>query len=149
MNIEHDAKNAVIRMVGPLGEADDLTLALPMLQHTTTIDLSRVTRITSSGVKQWFRFLRSIDPATPTLRFVGAPVNFVLQINAIRGFLGSGTLVSFAIPFLCPSCGEIEEVVAEVASAIATSEQPRKCPKCARPMDLDVPPDEYFAFLTP
>ena len=147
MNATLSDDGRLLSLSGPLSEKTDLQALAARLSGEVRVDASGIARINSAGVKAWSRFIGAV-PAGVTLVFEKCPVVFVSQLNMVAGFIGGGRVASLAVPYLCPSCGEaVEPVLTLEQAANGLPESHGPCPKCGKPLELDVMPDEYLAFL--
>jgi hypothetical protein len=128
---------------GVMDETSDFEPALATLSSLSVVDLGGVTRINSLGVRQWLNFVRRLPPAT---RLERCPVSFVNQLNMIANFAGSTQVSSVFVPYLCPRCEADTEALVEIGEAEPVLPSPL-CETCRSPMELDVEPSAYFAFL--
>ena len=147
MNVTVSDDGRAVTLSGPLSEKDALSALAARLAGDVRIDVSGITRINSAGVKEWMAFIGQLAP-TVKLLFERCPVGFVSQLNMVAGFIGKGRVASIAVPYLCPGCDTNVEplvTVEQAAQGLPPSHGP--CPKCGEPLELDVSPDEYLAFL--
>jgi eukaryotic-like serine/threonine-protein kinase len=143
MVVEPDKRR--IRIVGKLTEHADLMPLLPHLREQPCIDLSGISRINSSGIRNWMTFIRSLPPEH-AVELEGCPVAFVAQLNLISNLAGTARIRSVFAPYLCTRCdATLERLVMCAALPESTTEI---CDKCGGPTELDADMDEYFAFLT-
>src|SRR5690348_15774561 len=94
-----------IRVSGRIDDESDFTQLLKQLNDggKFILDLSGVTRINSSGVREWVRFVQSIKP-TAHVELLDCPVHFIEQVNMLNNFIGPTTITSLSVPYVCPSC---------------------------------------------
>lgn len=137
-----------LSLEGDLTEHFDLTPLLPELAGAIEIDLSRVRRINSAGVRQWIQFVRALGEGRDVV-LVRCPAPFIWQASMIGNFLGGATVASFYVPYICPRCDATQSVLVEVASL--DRERPAlpdaRCEPCAAPMESDVVPEVFLGFL--
>ena len=114
------------------------------------VDLDGVQRITSYGVRQWTRALRSSTASY--LVVIRARPCIIVQLNSVSGFLGTADLASFYGPFECSACSNEFDVLYDVRkdwAAISQGKEPQsKCPKCGADATFDDVPDAYFFFTS-
>jgi eukaryotic-like serine/threonine-protein kinase len=137
-----------LELSGVIDETFDAPGLLKDISGTVVIDLDKVERITSFGVREWVRAIRS--QALEYLCFVNVRPSIVSQFNMISGFGGSGEIVTLFAPFACTSCDEITEVVFDLRrehASIVSDELPQvKCSKCgSTETEFDDFAQTYFA----
>lgn len=144
---EPDHIRVVIK--GDITEASSFHDLVPLLVGRVDFDLSQVAYINSLGVREWIRFLRSVN--IQGYEFHACSVPFVLQAAVIPAMIGRGTVVSFFAPYYCDGCDHHEDKLLQSAAVLAASYQPPvlQCPRCSDTMALDDLPDRYLAFLMP
>ncbi len=115
------------------------------------IDTAGIQAINSCGVREWIKWVKAMPP-TLKLVYVNSPKIIVDQMNMIGGLLPKGSSVkSFFVPYFCESdklshnvlFTEGKEFTGKTAQAPATM----ACPKCGKPMEIDVIEAKYFKFL--
>jgi serine/threonine protein kinase/anti-anti-sigma regulatory factor len=110
-------------------------------------DFEHVRYITSSGVRWWIRFLKSL-PTEDYYCFIRCRPAVVAQFNSIAGFGGRGELLSFYVSYECPSCEEqmelLMDVMIEKPRIDALELPPLQCAKCRVDADFEEPPEVYF-----
>jgi eukaryotic-like serine/threonine-protein kinase len=74
---------------------------------SVVLDLGRVERISSFGVREWFELHRALAARTDQVAVYLARCSeaIVAQLSVIRTFGASGHVVSFLAPYLCAGCG--------------------------------------------
>lgn len=121
------------------------TVTQPML-----IDLEKISRITSYGVRQWTRALAS--STSPYIGFVNAHPCMMVQFNSVSGFAGTGQLLSLYSPFICKACGKPFEILHDLRKEQATisqsNEPTAQCPDCRGEGEFDDLPDSYYFYLS-
>lgn len=142
-----DRSRVVIK--GDITEASSLATLVPLLVGRVDFDLSQVAYINSLGVRDWIRFLRSVN--IQGYEFHACSVPFVLQAALIPQMLGRGTVVSFFAPYYCESCDHQEDRLLQSAAILAANYTPPvfHCPSCDGTLELDDLPERYLAFLRP
>jgi len=114
------------------------------------IDFSGVTRINSSGIREW---VQAVLGSSARLHMENCSAVMVDQFSMIPEFIGkNGVVESFFIHYLCDSCGHEEKKLTIVGKDINPGDPYREaldeaCPVCGGLMELDHNPDIYFAFL--
>ncbi len=111
-------------------------------------DLEGVARITSFGVREWRTTLSELKARY--VCFVNCHPSLVSQFNLVPGFACGGELISFYLPYVCPSCNQVAEGLLDLRSddAIVESLDPPevKCPKCGSRMEFDDIPAAYLKY---
>src|SRR5512132_1290268 len=69
------------------------TIASEMLGQAI-VDLGRVERISSFGVRQWIELAQTLPPGVLALYLVNVPPPVVDQLNLVEGFSGVATVLS-------------------------------------------------------
>lgn len=135
-----------ISLVGDITEASDLS-PLIGLRGPVIINLSKVSRINSLGVRLWLDFVQDCEKAGNDLIFEACSPVMVSQMSVISNFMGARSRVkSVLVPYLCPSCKHEQlEVLAVANGARVRGEIP--CGKCGAAMELDELPDTYRTLL--
>lgn len=111
------------------------------------IDLGKVERINSCGVRDWIRFAQRLEAAGNNLYLLRCSPVVVAQLNMVRNFCGEkGHVVSFQAPYFCPNCDEERTETFESSRLNTDAEPSANCPTCGGKMEFDDLPDLYFAF---
>lgn len=120
------------------------------------IDLSGVNYMNSVGVKNWITWTTRF-PNDLQIELHNCPTLIVSQVNMVAGFLpNNGTVESLTAPFNCATDNREVGVVLtrgkeyQYASSSQTSSinlPTVNCPKCNKPMELDVVEAKFFNFL--
>ncbi len=109
------------------------------------IDLEKVSRITSFGVRQWVRGLEALRQKSEGLVLERCSYACVSQLNLISTFSADALIVSVMAPVRCEACEHERLIVVDVTQGPPGSlEQP--CAKCGAKADLEEDPESYFAF---
>lgn len=139
-----------VRIAGVIDETFPLTSSTPELNGLLVVDLGRVERISSFGVRRWIEFAAKLPPGALGLYVVHAPPVVVDQLNMVEGFAGVARVLSFLAPYSCRTCNEDRmRVVNLVDDAQVLSEglaPAHRCPVCANPLEFADQPDEFFDF---
>ena len=115
------------------------------------IDVSRMTRMTSFGVRQWMKGMEAV-PKTVTDRYLlGCPLFFIDQMNMVLNFAGGAQIITAVAPYTCPACAtessELVDLLAERATIARGAAPERMCQSCGGKLELDEAPESYFAFV--
>ena len=111
-------------------------------------DLEGVNRITSFGVREWRTTLNKVHARY--ICYVNCHASVLSQFNLVPGFACGGDLVSFYLPYICPSCNHVSEDLLDLRKRhqIVESLTPPdvECPKCTTEMEFDDIPAAYFKY---
>lgn len=137
---------------GGLTEFADLARLQAELGADNELDLSGITTVNSTGVREWLKFVQSVDANNQHLVLRRCSVSFVNQLNMIRRFAGGARVASILAPYVCPECDAITDRLLELGDKqspeiLAQAESPLPCPSCGAHMVFDDVPTLYFSFL--
>lgn len=122
------------------------------LAGTVVIDLGRVERITSFGVREWLAMLRACKSRADRLYLSRCTEPFVNQLTMIRGFAGHGQIVSFYAPYVCTTCGTSYSALLDAerdrGALLAGTAPPTQCPRCGGAGGFDDEETSYFALAS-
>ncbi|WP_199243178.1 serine/threonine-protein kinase, partial [Vitiosangium sp. GDMCC 1.1324] len=140
-----------VRIAGVIDETFPLTSSSPDLGGLIIVDLGRVERISSFGVRRWSEFASKLPPGGISLYVVNAPPVMVDQFNMVEGFAGMARVLSVLAPYTCRACGEdrlrLVDLQAE-AAIIAEGRAPEhSCPVCTGKLELADQPSEFFDYV--
>src|SRR5262249_19581086 len=80
--------------------------------------------------------------------FIRGHSSMVSQFNMVNQFGGTGDLLNFYAPYLCPNCSQTFEVLVDLRkeySEITSFNVPTaECPTCKVPAEFDDVPESYF-----
>jgi hypothetical protein len=148
LNIETQGNRTRIALSGRLNEDADLSPLVERIRKggLITIDLGKVTRINSSGMRGWMEVVKAAQDGEVELE--ACPVAFVQQANLVANFVGSMRIKSLYAPFACHRCDAFVEKLLAIEQIHATIEPPA-CESCRTKMEPDFWPESYLAFLEP
>ena len=106
-----------------------------------TLRLDGVRNISSLSVRALERFMHRLGDRQVVLEDISAAV--ANQVTMIPNLLGTATVKSAKLPFVCPSCGVEEPRSVPYQASAATSHAP-KCSACGAKMDFDGFSEEYL-----
>lgn len=113
------------------------------LSGQVILDLGRVVRISSFGVREWLElqgFLARREPET-VVYLARCSEPFVAQLGMIRAFAGGSRIVSFFAPYLCGDCGHAFDHAFDCERDAVQLAEPNPpyvpCPACGQPAQLD------------
>ena len=143
-------EGGVYHLAGVLNENADLSELLKAASPLK-IDLGKVTRFNSIGIRNMLKFLQGWG--SKPFEYHACPAEFINQINMIPSLLGSprrtGSIASLYVPYECDSCEFETDLLTpahEVSGATESANLEKPCPKCGSRMA--VPVDTFFLFLT-
>jgi len=106
-----------------------------------TLRLDGVRGISSLGVRAFEQFMQQLGAREVVLEDISAAV--ANQVTMIPNLLGTATVRSAKLPFVCPSCGTEEARSVPYVADAATLHAP-KCSSCGAKMDFDGFSEEYL-----
>jgi anti-anti-sigma regulatory factor len=136
--------------------AGDLDINFPReklaegLEGDVVVDLSAVGRVDDDGAREWMNFVRSVPAETAKLYLRDCQPGFVENAFTQEGLAGKVEVVSFFMPFKCPSCSTTAAQRVEVAEhydvlKFATSPE-FECSEC-QTMAPSIASEEFLACL--
>ena len=163
LELETEAAEGIFRPVGIIDEDTNFSIALEQIStlapkpQALHIDLSKVRRINSCGVREWILFMERLMTLT-RCAFVQVNELMIEQANMVPSILGQkGTpVLSFYAPYHCTHCNKDVPVLLDPSqvefrkqgTAGGTPSIPHPdCPDCKKPMDFDWLAEEYFGFV--
>lgn len=139
-----------VRIAGVIDETFPLTSTNPELSGLLVVDLGRVERISSFGVRRWIEFAAKLPPGALGLYVVHAPPVVVDQLNMVEGFAGVARVLSVLAPYTCRTCNEDRMRVVNLvdeAQVIAEERAPEHtCPVCSNALEFADLPGEFFDY---
>ena len=159
--VENQGSNAIInrsrvgnithvRVSGVIDETFPLASAGADLNGIIILDLGRVDRISSFGVRKWIEFVSKLPSGAIGMYMVYAPPVVVDQLNMVEGFAGVARVLSVLAPYTCKSCGEdrLRAVnLLDEAQTISENRAPEHtCPVCTNPLEFADLPGEFFDY---
>lgn len=100
---ELDNDKLLLTLVGNITEDSQVDEISSNPKSTVVIDLEKVDRINSYGIRQWVNALKNLDEKVKELIFVKVPPAMVEQFNMISNFGAGGIVYSFFLPFYSES----------------------------------------------
>lgn len=145
--IEWVDKNRV-KVIGIIDEFSSFESLFSSAADPLHIDFSEVTRINSSGIREW---VQGVLSSTSTLILERCSSVMVDQLSMIPEFIGrNGEVRSFFVHYVCDSCSKEQQELVEVTPQlnVARLESPEtSCKSCGGKLSIDHNPDIYFSFL--
>ena len=141
-----------LKLSGIIDEYCSFAEVFKKLKDEIWIDFSGITRINSSGVREW---VQEVVKSDVKIHFENCSSVIVDQFSMIPEFLGrNGIVESFAVHYVCENCSFETQKNFVVGKDIQPGKEDYdevseiKCPSCGyEQMELDHNPDIYFAFL--
>ncbi|HLL55177.1 MAG TPA: protein kinase, partial [Myxococcaceae bacterium] len=114
------------------------------------LDLGRVERISSFGVRKWIEFAGKMPAGANGLYVVHAPPAIVDQLNMVEGFGGVTQVLSVLAPYNCNKCGEdrvrLVDLHADAPIIAEGKAPPHDCPVCGSQLQFADLPAEFFDY---
>ncbi len=122
------------------------------LSGVVVLDLARVERVTSYGVREWLQMLSEAESRVDALFLARCSEAVSNQLSMIRAFAGSGQIVSFYAPYQCEQCaclfGALLDCEEDHPALIQGQPPIVTCPQCLQEtQSLDDDPASCFAFV--
>lgn len=140
-----------LRLTGFIDETFDPNIVFVDAVGEVLLDVGRVERISSFGVRKWIQLVRDLPKNVTALFIVNAPPLFVDQLNMVEGFAGQSVLLSLLAPYTCPRCQEdrvrLVDVLAEGEVIRSQTAPAHKCPVCGTALQFADMPTEFFDFV--
>ncbi len=138
-----------VRISGIIDETfSPKTISADLTGHVI-LDLGRLERISSFGVRQWMEFTRTLPPGATDLYVVNAPPIVVDQLAMVDGFAGVARILSMLAPYVCDACEEERVRLIDLrtdSAIIAANEAPAHvCGVCGTKLRFNDSPAQYFA----
>ncbi len=123
------------------------------------LDIGKVTYINSGGIRNWIVWIFELNKNYPLVDFVfhHIPPIIISQITNIDSFIPKKSKIkSVYIPFFCDHCGASASRLFEPQQLFEAAKSKNEmiaemsdmtCPKCSKPMEIDVFPDKYLTCL--
>lgn len=138
----------VLRLSGVVDELADLGAFACVNVPELRLELERVRRINSFGVRSWIEAMRQV-PRGVRVVFANCSPPVVEQCNMVSGFVGQAEIESFYVPMICAACEAQVElwVTTETCRALGNTLPATPCPCCERTMVIDDLEEQYLLFL--
>ena len=142
---------ALVSVVGLVDEHFSGFGDLGAAVKTVIINVSKMTRMTSFGVRQWLKGMDALPKTMGDLYLLGCPTFFVDQLNMVLNFGGAGQILTVLAPYTCPGCGvesgETIDVLVERATLAKGGVTEKECARCGGKLEFDETPESYFSFV--
>lgn len=146
--VESEGPLAYVQLSGEFTESSNFgPLLSELAAPEVVLDLERITRINSVGLKEWLGFITALKRMGKALVLERCSVPVVAQLNMVSNFSGGAEVRTVLAPYLCPSCEHSQQRPVVVASAsVDELEAPVGCPSCGAQMEFDDLPELFLAF---
>ena len=132
-----DGRATYLKLSGDLDGAFPTHKLAEGLEGDVIFDLSSLGKIDPAGAAEWRELIAKIAGTTDRIVLVGCPAAFVERLTSIEDLGGKGIVLSFAMPYACPTCRSTaarELDVAEHYDVLKFATAPElKCPDCSGP----------------
>ncbi|MBP6630182.1 MAG: hypothetical protein KBG28_06625 [Kofleriaceae bacterium] len=147
-----DAGIVCLRFTGTIDEAfEGKKLAAALKADTLVLDLGRVGKISSFGIREWVDFISAASRAVGRSYLIECAPKVVDQMNMVANFCGDGRVFSFFAPFRCDHCDSEHRVLLQVDRDWETIKSgklaERPCPGCSERMYFDEDPTSFFSYI--
>jgi anti-anti-sigma regulatory factor/DNA-directed RNA polymerase subunit RPC12/RpoP len=147
--LEQEERSARIAIAGEISEETDFAPMIGQARPTLVLDLERVARVNSCGIREWLEFVRAIEEKDVQLVLEHCPPGIVAQLNMISNFTGvHGSVRSVYAPYHCSRCHKEHLVLIELErdQDQIKLDDGRPCPSCGGEMDFEDIPETYLQF---
>lgn len=108
-------------------------------------NFKNLTGISSIGIRTWVNFLKELSGKE--MYFEECSPLVVRQMNMVPSFLGSATVKSVFVPYVCENCEKEKLVLVKQDQFGKNVTESFPCESCKQgEMELDGHPQQYFAF---
>lgn len=159
LKIDRKGSEVTVFPEGQLVETSDLYSFTLSGSENLTIDLEKVTTISSIGIKNWISWSDRLPKKNP-IKMKSCPTIIVNQASMVVGFVPANTTIeSWRAFFICESCSHEDEILllrgthyqypADGGSPSVTIPKDATCSKCKTgKLEPDFLPEKIFKFLT-
>ena len=139
----------LVRLTGVIDETTEGQALVPDGAKIVIFDLEGVHRITSYGVLQWVKALKTLG--ANYYAYARCRPSIVRQFNMVAGFGAKGEIASLYLPYICESCDEEFETLLDLRTqynaAKSASPPLAGCPSCGNTAEFDDIAESYLAFV--
>jgi len=136
-----------VALSGEITEASDFAPLVQQVSGPAVMDLAEVSRINSSGIRQWINFVSALTRAGCRLTLQRCSPPVVAQLNMSTDFARGAVVRSVLAPYFCTDCKQ--EYTREIALDERATErlmEPYTCAQCGAACELDDLPDFFLSF---
>ena len=146
---KQEVEATFLTLSGVVDERIEFDRLLGPLTGLVKINLRRIDRINSVGVKNWVRYFNELSQKGVELVFEECSPQIVEQINLVLNFICGGTVASILVPFNCSQCHSafVVSFSLEELNRIQGEVPEPPCPKCNGKTSFDDIEEEYLAFM--
>lgn len=111
-------------------------------------DFDDVSLINSCGIREWVRFLDSLDKSV-SLVYRNCRQIIIEQVNMVHGFIREGSIIeSFYAPYYCEECDKEFKMHLKYDDITDQKAPDLKCPSCqSSDLEFDAIEAQYFQFI--
>lgn len=110
-------------------------------------DFGKVSMINSCGIREWIRYLESIDGAN--IVYLNCPQIIIEQVNMVHGFIRKGVVVeTFYAPYFCATCDTEKKILLKSIDVKNSQAPVVQCNTCKSELEFDAIEKQYFSFLS-
>jgi anti-anti-sigma regulatory factor len=148
--VEPQPDVTLISLSGEITEATDFGPLVPQVSGVSAVmDLAEISRINSSGIRQWINFVTALTRSGSRLTLERCSPPVVAQLNMSSDFARGAVVRSVLAPYFCASCKrEYTREIALDEQAAARLLEPYPCTECGADCELDDLPDFFLSFQT-
>jgi eukaryotic-like serine/threonine-protein kinase len=144
---------AILTVSGLIDEGFQGFGSFPDETQTLVIDVSKVTRMTSFGVRQWLKAMDGLPRRLTDLYMIGCPTFVVDQMNMVLNFGGAAKVLTVQAPFVCTGCGaessdRLIDVMAHRSKLMEGTVPEQTCTSCSAILEFDEAPESFFALVS-
>lgn len=135
---------------GAIDESAQLPALTKARANVVLVNMRKVSAINSAGTRNWVNWVGRLQ-APKQLWLEECPAVFVRNLSLVKGLVNANTkIVSFYIPFYSEKTGERADLLVRDGHEFGTAGGLKITPPNDRngePMEMDVLPESYLAFL--
>ena len=147
MDLEITQEGNTFYLRGVINEFAKFTPLFEFEGNEMTLNLKEVTRINSTGVREWINALEKVDHSIEMI-FEECPPIVVYQMTMIPNFTSRVKVKSVYAPYYCPECDSQEEILIPLENFNLESDLPTgKCKVCGAELEFDDDEESYFYFM--
>lgn len=149
MNVKVENSSQTIQINGAVDEVFNKNVAPVDFARSTVIDLSKLSLINSTGIREWINWISQFG--STGLALTNCPKIFIDQVNMINGLIPENSIIeSFQVPYFNED-GNKEHIFLAIQGQHYTKnkvEIPESININGVEYELDVMPAKYFKFLS-
>lgn len=149
MNVKVENSSQTIQINGAVDEVFNKNVAPVDFARSTVIDLSKLSLINSTGIREWINWISQFG--STGLALTNCPKIFIDQVNMINGLIPENSIIeSFQVPYFNEDSNK-EHIFLAIQGQHYTKnkvEIPESININGVEYELDVMPAKYFKFLS-